>query len=91
MPLRGRVDGNPIEIKGPIGSGRRTKACIRDEVVVVETTKELVVSSDRIIEQLECDLHFVRPEDGRRVEDLPQPSAVCSLQRAEPHRSHLSQ
>jgi hypothetical protein len=91
VPLHRWVDSDPVEIEGAIGSRRCPKACVRDEDVVVETTEELVVASDRLIEELECDLHFVWPEDGGRVEDLPQTSAVCSLQRAEPHRGHLSQ
>ena len=91
MPLRRWVDSDPIEIEGAIGSRRCSKARVRDEDVVVKTTKELVVATDRLIEELECDLDFVWPKDGGRVEDLPQTSAVCSLQRAEPHRGHLSQ
>ena len=89
MPLCDGMNGNPVEIESAIGSGRRTEAGVCNEIVVVEAAEKLVVAV--VVEQLERDVHFVRAEDGCRVENLPQSSTVCSLQRAEPHRGHRIQ
>lgn len=91
MTLRIWMNSDPVEIECAIGPRRCAEARIRDEIFLIETAEELVVAGDRVIEQLERDLHFVRTEDGCRVEDFPQSSAVCPLQRAEPHRGHLIQ
>lgn len=44
MSLCHGMDGNPVEIEGPIGSGRRTEAGVRNEIVVVEAAEKFVVA-----------------------------------------------
>jgi hypothetical protein len=91
MTLRVRMNGDPVKIECAIGPRRCAEAGVRDEVFLIETAEEFVLTGDRVIEQLERDLHFIGTEDGCRVEDFPQSSAVCPLQRAEPHCGHLIQ